>query len=167
MRTQANEHVGRGEADVISRENWGCRSQRSTDVFRDGRVHPHHYLPSARLLSSTDTILRTATETRDRFSYTTICRHRKHVLRFRVCSNSTTVNYRQGCFKSTSASTFELMSSWTFSWATICYTRGLLLNDIRIFWRLFYWYCFNTRLEVRGRECEEARAHTGEKIRHG
>jgi hypothetical protein len=66
----------------------------------------------------------------------------------RVCSTSTAVTSGHGIIlmlsanvgiKSASASAFGLVSSGTLSWAPICYLTGWLLNDIVIFWELFYW----------------------------
>jgi hypothetical protein len=45
------------------------------------------------------------------------------------------------CVKSASASAFGLLPSGTLSWAPSCDLTGWLLNDIVIFWKLFYRGC--------------------------
>jgi hypothetical protein len=92
----------------------------------------------------------------------TLCGQTKHALRMRVCSTSTTVTSRQGIIlmlsanvdvKSTSASAFGLESSVTLPWAPICCLIGWLLNDIVIFWKLFYRGCLEVCLCLWGRRC--------------
>jgi hypothetical protein len=118
----------------------------------------------SRRSSSTDAILRMATSTRCGWAlfYTTFCGQTKRVLRVRVCSASTTVTSGHGIIlmlsanvgiKSTSASAFGLVSSGTLSWAPICYWTVWLLNDIVIFWKLFYRGCLKMCLYLWGRSC--------------
>jgi hypothetical protein len=48
---------------------------------------------------------------------------------------------RERGYKPSSASAFRLVSSGTLSWTPICYPTGWLLNDIVVFWNLFYRVC--------------------------
>jgi hypothetical protein len=75
------------------------------------------------------------------------CGQRKHVLLVRVSSTSTSHlwEWDNSCavcergirFASVSALALEL--SGMLSWASTCYLPGWLLNNVVVFWKLFYW----------------------------
>ena len=79
----------------------------------------------------------------------------KHVLHVVIYRAATTVTFEQRIVlmlfantgnKSASASTFGLISLRTLSWSSVCYLTVELLKDIAIFWKLFYWGCWNVCL---------------------
>jgi hypothetical protein len=160
VRTPANED---GIIAAVEREPWissrdiawelEISQPRVLEVLHDDQLHLYHYSRSAHLFSD-DRPLQTQyangydTNTLRMSSFcTTFCGQTKRVLHVRVCSTSTTVTSGHGIILmvsanvgilSATASAFGLVSSGTLSWAPICYWTGWMLNDIVIFWKLFY-----------------------------
>jgi hypothetical protein len=163
---------------VVEREPWrssrdiarelGLSQQRVLEVLHDDQLHPYHYC-GANICFQTIVLYRCNFANRYDINtlrmssfYTTFCGQRKRDLRVRVCSTSTAVTSGHGLIlmlsanvgiKSASASAFGLVSSGSLSWAPICYLTCWLLNDIVIFWKLFYQGCLKMCLWLWGRGC--------------
>lgn len=124
----------------------GLSPARVLKVFNDDQLHTS----AARWLSSINAIFQMAT-TSTHSRWDSFCGQIRYALWMRVVSTSTIVTsghvvilmlYTDVGMKTISVSAFRLASSGTLLWDPICCPVGWLLNDVVIFWELFYRGCW-------------------------